>query len=192
MPRRSPLRNAVRGLDVNQPVFNMRTFSSFYRQQAVGPQLLVIRVASAMGLLGLTLALVGLYGLVAYSVARRTREIGIRMAIGAARSDVVLMVLGQGMVLAATGILAGGVASVAVRASRPRVWRSSQSQTRRLRRRTDSADRPDSGGELFPARGFRRWTSALVNRTITFACSVRLRRTSHGPASRCYVQMETP
>jgi putative ABC transport system permease protein len=109
-----PLRDVVRSLDVNQPIFNMRTFSSFYQQQAFGAQLLVIRVATAMGLLGLTLALVGLYGLVAYSVARRTREIGIRMAIGAARSDVVMMVLGQGMVLAITGILIGGVASVAV------------------------------------------------------------------------------
>jgi predicted permease len=110
----APLRDVVRTLDVDQPVFNLRTFSSFFEQQAVAPQLLVMKVSAAMGLLGLTLALVGLYGLVSYSVARRTREIGIRMAIGAARSDVLKMVLHQGMTLSLAGILVGGVASVAV------------------------------------------------------------------------------
>ena len=72
----------------------------------------MMQTAGTMGALGLTLALVGLYGLVAYSVARRTREIGIRMAIGAARSDVLKMVLRQGMMLSLAGILVGGVASV--------------------------------------------------------------------------------
>jgi ABC-type antimicrobial peptide transport system permease subunit len=67
-----------------------------------------------MGLLGLTLALIGLYGLVAYSVARRTREIGIRMAVGAARSDVLIMVLRQGLTLSLVGVLVGGVLSLAV------------------------------------------------------------------------------
>jgi ABC-type antimicrobial peptide transport system permease subunit len=73
-----------------------------------------MKTATAMGVLGLSLALVGLYGLIAYSVARRTREIGVRMAIGAARADVVKMVLTQGMRLAVAGILVGGVISVAV------------------------------------------------------------------------------
>jgi ABC-type antimicrobial peptide transport system permease subunit len=67
-----------------------------------------------MGLVGLSLALIGLYALVAYSVARRTREIGIRMAMGARRSDVLQMVLRQGFTLAAIGIFVGGAASVAV------------------------------------------------------------------------------
>ena len=64
--------------------------------------------------MGLTLALVGLYGLVAYSVTRRTREIGIRMAIGAGRAHVMKMVLAQGMLLATAGIVTGGIASVVV------------------------------------------------------------------------------
>jgi predicted permease len=110
----APLRDVVRALDVNQPVFNLRTFSSFYEGRAVGPQLLLMQATSTMGLLGLVLALTGLYGLVAYSVARRTREIGIRMAIGAGRPDVLKMVLRQGFVLSMTGIVVGGAASVAV------------------------------------------------------------------------------
>jgi putative ABC transport system permease protein len=113
-PLAAPLRDVVRSHDINQPVFSLRTFSSFYEQQAIGAQLLVMKVTAGMGVLGLALALVGLYGLVSYSVARRTREIGIRMAIGAGRRDVLMMVLGQGMVLSIAGILVGGVASVAV------------------------------------------------------------------------------
>jgi ABC-type antimicrobial peptide transport system permease subunit len=67
-----------------------------------------------MGLLGLLLALVGLYGLVAYSAARRTREIGIRMAVGAQSSAVLRMVLRHGFVLSATGIILGIVGSIGV------------------------------------------------------------------------------
>ena len=113
-PLAAPLRDVVRALDQNQPVFSLRTLSSFYEQQAIAAPLLLMQTTGTMGLLGLDAGLVGLYGLVAYSVARRTREIGIRMAIGAARSDVLKMVLRQGMMLSMAGILVGGVASVAV------------------------------------------------------------------------------
>jgi predicted permease len=113
-PLAAPLRDLVRAVDVNQPINNLRTFSSFYRQQAIGGRLMLMQATGAMGILGLTLALVGLYGLVAYSVARRTREIGIRMAVGASRADVLKMVLRQGLTLALAGILVGSIASVAV------------------------------------------------------------------------------
>jgi predicted permease len=106
------LRETVRTLDVNQPVFNVRSFASFYQGRAIGPRLLLMRATATLGAVGLILALVGLYGLVAYSVARRTREIGIRMAIGAGRSDVLRMVLGQGLTLALIGVVAGGAMSV--------------------------------------------------------------------------------
>jgi predicted permease len=113
-PLAEPLRQIVRTLDVSQPVRNLRTFSSFYRQEALAAPLLLMQTTTTMGLMGLTLALVGLYGLVAYSVARRTREIGIRIAIGAGRSDVLLMVLRQGLTLSLTGVLVGSVLSLAV------------------------------------------------------------------------------
>jgi predicted permease len=113
-PLAAPLRDLVRRIDVNQPVYSVQTASEHYERRAIAPRLMVSRTAGAMGVMGLTLALVGLYGLVTYSVARRTRELGIRMAIGATRWDVVKMVLRQGMVLSVTGIVLGAAGSVAV------------------------------------------------------------------------------
>ena len=109
-----PVRDVVRAIDADQPVFNVRTAASFYEQRAIAVPLRIMRMVGTMGLLGLALALIGLYGVVAYSVARRTREIGIRMAIGASRQDVLKSILGQGLVLSTAGVVLGGVASVAV------------------------------------------------------------------------------
>jgi putative ABC transport system permease protein len=72
----------------------------------------IVTVVGSMGLMGLGLAIVGLYGLVAYAATRRTREIGIRMAIGANRTTVLRMVLRQGIALALVGLVMGLVASV--------------------------------------------------------------------------------
>ncbi|MGB6682888.1 MAG: FtsX-like permease family protein, partial [Candidatus Acidiferrum sp.] len=72
---------------------------------------LVARLASFFGLLALVLACIGLYGLLSYEVARRTREIGIRMALGGRAKDVLRLVLNQGIALAVVGAIAGaGVA----------------------------------------------------------------------------------
>jgi macrolide transport system ATP-binding/permease protein len=110
----TPLRAAVRSIDANQPIYNVRTFSSFYEQRAISVAMTLMQVVATMGLLGLTLALIGLYGLIAYSVSRRTQEIGIRMAIGATKGDVVKMVLRKGLVLVMAGIAVGGVVSFGV------------------------------------------------------------------------------
>jgi ABC-type antimicrobial peptide transport system permease subunit len=110
----TPLREAVRGLDPNQPIYNVRTLSSFYEQRAIPVVVMLTQMVATMGLLGLTLALVGLYGLIAYSVSRRTQEIGIRMAIGASKAEVVRMVLRQGLALVLGGVLAGGAISFVV------------------------------------------------------------------------------
>jgi predicted permease len=106
-----PIRDIVRSMDANQPVFNVRTFSNFYEMRALNPPKMIMQMVMTMGLMGLTLALIGIYGLVSYSVARRTREIGVRIAIGANRADVVKMVLRQGFVLAGIGIAVGGLLS---------------------------------------------------------------------------------
>jgi ABC-type antimicrobial peptide transport system permease subunit len=88
--------------------------SSFYEQRAISVVVMLTQMVATMGLLGLTLALVGLYGLIAYSVSRRTHEIGIRMAIGASKAEVVKMVLRQGLALVLGGVLAGGAISFGV------------------------------------------------------------------------------
>jgi len=110
----APIRDVIRTLDPDLPVYDAMPFSTFYTNRAMSLPLTITQMVGAMGLLGLTLAVIGLYGMVAYSVARRTREIGIRMAIGAGRRDVLVMVLRQGLTLALAGIAFGGVASVGV------------------------------------------------------------------------------
>jgi ABC-type antimicrobial peptide transport system permease subunit len=77
----------------------------------VSTSTIITQVVAGMGLMGLLLAVVGLYGLVAYSVSRRTREIGIRMAIGADRRKVVWMVLRQGLQLGVAGVAVGLIVS---------------------------------------------------------------------------------
>jgi predicted permease len=109
----APVRAAVRAIDVRQPVYNVQTMDEFYRISTVGVFNGVIRTVATMGVMGLMLAMVGLYGLVAYAANRRTREIGIRVALGAGRVGVLRLVLQQGVVLAVAGLGAGLVASVA-------------------------------------------------------------------------------
>jgi ABC-type antimicrobial peptide transport system permease subunit len=84
----------------------------FYRMRATSVFNVLIATVGAMGLMGLGLAIVGLYGLVAYAASRRTREIGIRMAIGADQAAVLKMVLRHGLSLAAVGLVVGLAASV--------------------------------------------------------------------------------
>ncbi len=101
------IRDAARAIDPDMPVFSVRSMEAFYDQRAMlGPRL-TMQVVTAVGLMGLLLAVIGLYGVVAYAVSRRTREIGIRMAIGANPGDVLRMILGQGLVFTAIGVGVG-------------------------------------------------------------------------------------
>jgi predicted permease len=108
----APLRDVIRGLDANQPISNVRTMEEIYRMRTITILNVIIGLVAAMGMMGLGLAIVGLYGLVAYAAGRRTKEIGIRMAIGADRAMVLRMVLRQGLVLASAGLAVGLLASV--------------------------------------------------------------------------------
>ena len=108
----APLREVVRGLDVNMPIFNVRTMDELYQMRATSIFNVLVTTVGAMGLMGLGLSIVGLYGLVAYAASRRTREIGIRMAIGATGPNVLRMVLRQGVALALSGLVLGLAASV--------------------------------------------------------------------------------
>jgi predicted permease len=105
------LRAAVRNIDPNQPVFDVRTMEYFYQKRAVEVPKMIIQTTGTLGLMGLVLAVIGLYGLVAFSASRRTREIGLRMAIGADRWSVLKLVLRQGLLLASAGVAIGLVLS---------------------------------------------------------------------------------
>ncbi|MGB2589750.1 MAG: ABC transporter permease [Candidatus Acidiferrum sp.] len=105
------VRQAVNGVDENLPVFAIRTQTQTIDRLLFG-QRLVARLSSLFGLLGLALACIGLYGLLSYEVARRTREIGIRAALGAQRGDVLRMVVKQGVLLIVIGSIAGVIASL--------------------------------------------------------------------------------
>jgi predicted permease len=102
-----PVKDVVRSLDSNLPMLQTRAYQDFYLNQAVRGPRIAIDLVGSMGLVGLLLAVAGLYGLVAYNVSRRTREIGIRIALGAASSNVLRLVLGKGLVLVGIGMVAG-------------------------------------------------------------------------------------
>jgi predicted permease len=100
------IRQAVREVDPNLPVFAMRTLERRI-DDALATERLVATLSTAFGALAALLAAVGLYGVIAYTVERRTREIGIRMAIGASRPQVVWLLMREVLVLVAAGTAAG-------------------------------------------------------------------------------------
>jgi putative ABC transport system permease protein len=98
-----PLRAAVARVDPRQPVFLVTSMQSLRNNSASERRFSVVTLG-AFGALALLLAAVGIYGVVSYSVARRTQEIGVRMALGARTGDVARMVLGQGLRTTVVGI----------------------------------------------------------------------------------------
>jgi predicted permease len=108
------VRDAIAATDRNVPVVGTWTMEAYYYLSAKNLNSVVVRTVAGMGALGLVLALVGLYGLMAYAVSRRTREIGIRMAMGAVPGSVLRLILRQGSLSAVAGIAFGMLASVAV------------------------------------------------------------------------------
>src|SRR5438874_1032299 len=107
------IRHTVAQLDPNLPLRDVTTESQQI-DRLLFQERLVARLSSFFGLLALTLACIGLYGLLAYEVARRTREIGIRTALGAQRGDVLRLVVKQGLSLALAGAVVGIGASMGV------------------------------------------------------------------------------
>lgn len=100
------VRQQVKSIDPDQPIYSIRTMDEI-RAESVAPERLNLTLLSIFAGIALVLAIVGIYGVMSYSVTQRTHEIGIRMAIGAQPRDVFRMVIGQGMTLALIGVGSG-------------------------------------------------------------------------------------
>ena len=106
------MREAIWAVDRDQPVWKIRSMASLLDRD-LAPRRFTARPTAGFAVLALLLALIGVYGVMSYVVAQRTREIGIRMALGAARGEVVRLVLGRGLRIVAAGTGLGLVAAYA-------------------------------------------------------------------------------
>ena len=105
-PLEGSIRNAVREMDSTLPVYNLWSMNELVSKSMVQPRFLALLLATFSGI-ALFLAAIGIYGVMAYSVAQRTQEIGVRMALGARPLHVLRLVLGQSMVMLLIGIAIG-------------------------------------------------------------------------------------
>lgn len=107
------VRNQVREMDPHLPLYDIKTLAAEIDQSLVQERL-VTWLTTSFGVLATLLVVIGLYGVLSFSVVRRTREIGIRVALGAQRRDVFLMVIKHGMILVLAGAGAGATISLAL------------------------------------------------------------------------------
>jgi putative ABC transport system permease protein len=109
----SSIRRVLGSIDRNQPISSIKTMDQLM-QDSVGSRRLTLILLGLFSALALVLAGIGIYGVISYSVAQRTQEIGIRMALGARREDVIRMVLLEGARIASTGLIIGMLAAFAL------------------------------------------------------------------------------
>jgi len=105
------VRSQIAAVDSEQPVFNVKTLERVISESVVGLSYVAVMM-TVLGLIALVLASVGVYGVMAYSVTERTHEIGIRMTLGAGKSEVLRLVMVKGLVLTGAGLVIGMAMSV--------------------------------------------------------------------------------
>jgi putative ABC transport system permease protein len=101
----------IRQLDPNRPIDHVQTLEEI-RDEAIAPQRLNATLIGLFAALALAIATVGVAGVLAFSVSQRTNELGVRMALGAGRSAILRMILGEGAAMALIGLVIGGLAAV--------------------------------------------------------------------------------
>jgi predicted permease len=109
----SAIRVKVRDLDSNLPIYSMRT-TEVQINNSLSSERMIASLSTVFGFLATLLAVIGLYGVMAYTVAQRTREVGIRMALGAAQGNVIWMVMREVLLLVTMGVALGVVFSLAL------------------------------------------------------------------------------
>jgi ABC-type antimicrobial peptide transport system permease subunit len=109
----SSIRRELAAIDPDIPVYGVQTMGDSLAQNTEQPRLSVM-LLTGLGGLALLLAVLGIYGVVSYSVAQRTQEIGIRMALGATRRDVMSLVVRTALLLVVIGVAVGVAASLAM------------------------------------------------------------------------------
>jgi ABC-type antimicrobial peptide transport system permease subunit len=106
----APIGRLVQDVDARLPILRQQTMEE-QTATSLFPQRVALYVAGGLGTVALLLALLGIYGVTAFSVSQRTREIGVRVALGAQRAHVIGLVLRQGVVLAVVGVVVGSLAA---------------------------------------------------------------------------------